>query len=337
MNKKIITIGSLTSDTFLHPRRQEIFQKDEKEFIGFCLGDKIRVREKKETFGGGGANVAIGLSRLGLDTAVIGKIGDDTHGKQILKNLQSEHVSNKHIQKEKNSHSGFSIILSAHSGERTVLFSSGANDSFSQIDTGILEEYDGVCLQHLSGGSQSIFDSIYKHFSKHQKKFLSWNPGREALEKGAHSFTGILSVLNLLLINREEGELFTQEKDIKNIFRSLHDAGMKGNIIITDGMKGATGFDGKSIYFCPVLEGHKRVDTLGAGDSFLTGSVGGIFHGKSLPEALKLGTINAAHVVSYFGAQFGLQSQEILEKHTHKINVCTSSFSLFKNKYGKHE
>jgi len=328
LKKKILTVGSLTNDIFLRPKRQEILKHDGDEYISFRLGDKVRIQEKEETFGGGGANVAVGLSRFGVQTAVLGKIADDDSGTKILKNLHREKVNDQYVQVEKGGESGFSVILSAVSGERTVLFASGANDHFSDFELEILHEFDGVCLQHLSGCSRAVFNKIRAYFSRNPKKLFSWNPGRESLEQGALAFSDLLPVVDVLLINKEEGELFTGKKGIKNIFTALYKIGVGGNIIITDGMNGATGCDGEHIYFCPVLSDMDRVDTLGAGDSFLTGTVGAIFTGKSLPEALKLGTINAAHVVAKCGAQTGLQSAANLEKHISKICIDKQSFSL---------
>lgn len=333
----ILTIGSLTNDIFLKPRRQEIIRMGKNEYIGFCLGDKVRIDAKEETFGGGGANVAVGLSRFGVHTAVLGKIGDDDAGEKIIKNLEKEGVSPDFLQIEKNGESGFSVILSAASGERTVLFASGTNDLFRDFDESILADFEGVCLQHLSGCSRSVFTKVREYFVHNSHKFLSWNPGRESLEQGALAFSDLLPMVDVLLINKEEGQLFTGETEIEDIYATLYSAGAQNNIILTDGMKGATGFDGKKMYFCSVFSGMERTDTLGAGDSFLTGVVGGIFTGKSLPEALKLGTINAAHVVAKCGAQTGLQKSTSLEKHISRIHIDTQSFSLTKNKNGKHE
>lgn len=327
MKNRILAVGSLTNDVFLRPRRQEHFTKNNENYIGFRLGDKVRIQEKRETFGGGGANVAVGLSRFGLHTAVLGKIGDDEIGKRILKNLEKEKVSDEFIQRGNREESGFSMILSASSGERTVLFSSGANDSFQEFELETLHHFDGVCLQHLSGCSRSVFNTIRQYFDRNPAKFLSWNPGRESLEQGVLAFSDFLPNVDVLLMNKEEGMLFTGEKTVEGIYRNLFHAGAGGQIIITNGLKGATGCDRKNIYTCPIVKEHKRVDTLGAGDSFLTGTIGAIFIGKSLPEALKLGTINAAHVVAHFGAQTGLQSAANLEKLSMSIQIDTKPFS----------
>lgn len=329
MKPQVLAVGSLTQDIFLKPRRQEIFKRGEEEFIAFCLGDKVKIKEKRETFGGGGANVAVGLSRFGIPSALLGRIGSDSVGGKIIENLENENVSHEFVQKAENEESGFSVILSAGSGERTVLFASGANKTFCEFDEKILENFEAICLQHLSGCAINVFQKIRKCMQKNPEIFLSWNPGRETFEQGVEAFFDFFPAVDLLLMNKEEAMLFTGKKNLEDIFRSFYKNGLHGNVVITDGMKGAKGCDGKNIHFCPVLmDNIKRIDTLGAGDSFLTGLTAGALRGKDLPEAMKLGTINAAHVVGKFGAQEGLQKEQKLNELTHLLQVDTKPFSL---------
>ena len=327
--KKILVVGSLTHDLFLQPRRETILQKDEMDFLAFCLGDKIRISERHETFGGGAANVAVGLSRFGgISSAVLGAIGDDESAEKILKNLKSEKVSAHFIQK-KSGGSGFSVILSSKNGERTVLFCPGKNADLVDFDEKILDDFDGVALQHTSSGAKKIIEKIAAHFSKKPKKFLSWNPGRESLEKGISAFSDFLKNVHFLLLNREEAELFSGEKKLDAIFRAFFQNGFSGNLVVTDGRRGAVGGDGKHLFSCPILEKSPRVDALGAGDAFLSGAVGAILRGENLPTAMKCATINAAAVVTKFGAQTGLLPRENIKNQISKLFVHQKPFSFF--------
>jgi ribokinase len=328
-NKRILTVGSLTSDLFVRAADYLKMEQSGRPCIGFHLGDKLRIVQKNDAFGGGGANVAVGLARFGgIDVSVMGRIGDDFISEKILKNLNKEGVGAKRVQQGVGEDSGFSVVISCDSGERTVLFAPGANDNFLDFDTEMLEGYDGICLQHLSGSSKTVFNKIREFMVTHPQKFLSWNPGYESLKQGLNEFADLLKRVNVLLINREEAEVFTGKKELNEMFTSFFENGCQGNIIITDGMKGATGCDGTHLYQCPVLDNHERIDTLGAGDSFLSGTAAALITGKSLPDALKLATINAAFVVEKFGAQTGLQSEDELTKHISEIEIETKPFSV---------
>lgn len=326
--KHLLAIGSLTSDLFLKPARQKVFPQPEGEYLGFCLGDKVRIKERHETFGGGGANVAVGLSRFGIPSSILGMVGDDFVRERILQNLAREGVDARHLQVAPGESSGFSVILSSDSGERTVLFSPGANDHFEDFDESILDDFAGVCLQHLSGCSKLVFDKISDYFIRFPQKFLSWNPGRESLVQGIDAYKTLLPTVDILLVNLEEARLFTKRQELDDIFAAFYKAGATGRVIISDGRNGSTGCDGKNLYFCEVCPDSSRVDTLGAGDSYMTGVVGATLCEKDLPQAMKIGTMNAAAVVSHYGAQTGLQPQAALEKVADKIQIQTKPFSF---------
>ncbi len=326
--KYFLTIGSLTSDLYLKPARQKLFHEPEGEFIGFCLGDKVRIKERHERFGGGGANVAVGLSRFGINASVLGVIGDDFVAERILKNLKDEGVDTTYVQVYEGEKSGFSVVLSAESGERTVLFTPGANDCFEDFDETILDRFNGVCLQHLSGCSEHIFNKIAAYFIENPDKFLSWNPGRESLVQGVGAYQNLLPTVDILLVNLEEARLFTKATELDDIFKAFYRAGAQGRIIVSDGRNGSVGCDGENLYFCEVCPDSHRVDTLGAGDSFMSGVVGATLYEKDLPEAMKIATMNAAAVVSYYGAQTGLQPRAALEEVADKIRIETRPFSF---------
>ena len=61
----VITIGSATVD---------VFASIDKKFSQVKKGDKILITDLMFETGGGGINSAVGLSRLGLKTAFLGKL-----------------------------------------------------------------------------------------------------------------------------------------------------------------------------------------------------------------------------------------------------------------------
>src|SRR6516162_917245 len=48
-------------------------------------------------FGGKGANQAVAAARLGARVAMVGKVGRDAFGEQILKNFQAEGIDAAHV------------------------------------------------------------------------------------------------------------------------------------------------------------------------------------------------------------------------------------------------
>jgi 2-dehydro-3-deoxygluconokinase len=61
------------------------------------------------------------------------------------------------------------------------------------------------------------------------------------------------------------------------------------------------------------------VATVGAGDAFAAGFISALWHERSLPEALRLGSANAASVVGQTGANRGIlswdEALQFVEEH----------------------
>ncbi|MBI5414312.1 carbohydrate kinase family protein [Candidatus Peregrinibacteria bacterium] len=365
MSPKIFTLGSTTFDLFVKPKETSVVRISREtncaeEFLVLPYGGKCLVEEVHEKYGGGGHNTAVGLTRLGLSAAPISCIGRDLYGKRILENLEKEGIEGKYLAYAE-SQTGFSIIISSFEGERTVLHHPGASADFHDFDETLLTESEGVFFNHLSSdgtSSDRIFQKIKGHFLKYPEKFLAWNPGKEQLRGGVSSFQDFLPVVDILLLNREEAELFTGKSALKSeyeehsiqkgahfipekkqdfphyaanydeIFTEFKKYGVQ-KVVITDGRKGAQLFDGKYIYFCGIDESAERKDTLGAGDAFGSALFYTLFQKKDLSFSLKCATINAGSVVSHIGAQDGLLSSEVLFSRAEKteLHQAQKSFS----------
>lgn len=348
---EVLTIGSLTFDLFIRPKDVTVmrFSREAEcpeEYMALPYGGKVAAREVHENFGGGGHNTAVGITRLGIKAMPIGAVSGDVYGARIRENLKNESISDDLVEEVKGG-TGFSVIINSFEGERTVLHYPGANALFRDFDESILDEAQGFFFNHLSCDeepSEKIFRKIEHHFTKYPEKFLAWNPGNEQLSKEVDAFQKFLPVVDILILNREEAELFTGLKarksvheqfeiqrgphfipggedpfphyaaDYAEIFRAFAKKGVR-NIVITDSRRGAQLSDGKTQYFSGIHEDAPRVDTLGAGDAFGSALFSALYAKKDLPFALKCATINAASVISFIGAQTGLLSQsELLQK-----------------------
>lgn len=320
-----LSIGGATYDLFLTMDKGALKESD---FILLKAGGKLRVKEVVETCGGGACNTAVGLSRLGLRASFCGVVGSDQWGEKLLLTMKKEGVNTDSATVVEHETSSFSIILSLPSGERTILYTPGVNEHLRDVtlDLAAVAKADVVYLNRLNDTSCEIEDDLIRALVARPEIHLTWNPGGCQVEAGmdAPDKKALLSVTDLLLLNKEESLAFTGKKTVEEALSVLSRAGAK-HVCITDGKHGTVATDGKKTYVCPVLEDVKVIDTTGAGDAFGTGATWAIATGKPLPEALIAGTLNAASNVSHIGAQTGLLTETAMHRamNSHSLSVST--------------
>jgi sugar/nucleoside kinase (ribokinase family) len=91
--------------------------------IGECvaLGTKIDVDQIVHTTGGGATNAAVTFARLGFTTAAVCRVGEDKAGEEIVWDLEGDGVDTSLVKKIAGGQTGYSTLLTAPSGERSVL------------------------------------------------------------------------------------------------------------------------------------------------------------------------------------------------------------------------
>ena len=133
----IVSIGSATTDVFLHTPDFSVLEHDEfRVGKGLCVpfGSKIEIQKIVVTTGGGGVNAAVTFSRQGLRTACVGVVSDDSNGKHILDELRREGVDAKYFQVHDDDQTAYSVILVTGAGERTILSYKGEGQHFDPKD-----------------------------------------------------------------------------------------------------------------------------------------------------------------------------------------------------------
>jgi ribokinase len=340
----IITIGGMTQDIFTRAEKTQILQmRDQdnlREMLCFDYGAKIQVQEVAFTYGGGGCNTAIAFARMGLHAATIGITGDDELRVPIIENLQANGVHTALVPSTKKKKTGLSIILNSFEGDRTVLTYRGAN---TELDAELInwdeaKQTDWLYLSSLSGKAVHVIGKLPEIIREQGIRF-AWNPGNTQVStKHPHKvYKELLEVTEVIIMNKEEAAKFTGEiakynvmrtnikgssshgietrhwvMDISNILKKLKSFGPK-IVVITDGKRGVQVYDGKTLHVFGTYP-QNVLDTLGAGDSFASGLVTGLQLQGDIEYGIKLGTANAASVVSKYGAQTGLLKLAEAEK-----------------------
>lgn len=186
--------------------------------VGHCTLDHIAVVErflepdfkvemsKFSVQGGGSAATAITtLSRWGVDSAFVGKVGSDERGRQIKATLTGEEVDCEHLVVEQDAVSQFSFItVEEDSGRKKTLYTRG---NVSPLEAGEVDEtvLDGVDYLLLDGQQPNAQLALSKAARNRDITVIfdasSNEPGTESLvancdliiasERFASQFTGV--------------------------------------------------------------------------------------------------------------------------------------------------
>jgi len=308
-----ITIGSAKIDVFLSVREANDCFRLNKETNELCVrsGQKIEVDRCSFLLGGNAANVGVGLSRLGLKSAIYAEIGDDELSQKILKALKKENVNTQFLIQTKGEKASFSIIIN-FKGERTI-FSEHVdrlhNFNFDDIST------RSLYLTSLGHEWKKPYKKVFS-FVKKTKCLLAFNPGTLQIEAGYKAIADVLSITDVLFLNKEEAiaisnikyqisNIDDKNKSMEQLLNSLQKMGSK-IVVITDGENGSYAIDEKGEIFTQDAIETKVIEKTGAGDAYSTGFLSAILHELSIKEALRRGALNSVSVIAQVGAQAGL-------------------------------
>ena len=98
--------------------------------------------------GGTGANVAVALSRLGIDCAFVAKLGNDPLAAFVIETLEREKVDTQHVSFSEHYKTSLIIVSIDDSGERDFAFmvKPSADSQLENSDIPAFEQGDWLCV-----------------------------------------------------------------------------------------------------------------------------------------------------------------------------------------------
>lgn len=301
---KILAIGKATQDVFLKSDEFDPHTEGKVVYTHLPLGVKMEVEDVTFATGGNATNVAVTLARQGLHAEYMWTLGSDPASETVLHDLDREGVDTSHVVTEEHYQAGYSTILIATNGERTILNHRGVSTGKTgkDLDFKAIEEADWVYPTSLANGGIDLLRHIIDHAEKHDTKVMLNPAGPELAEPP--KLKALLESVDILCMNKEEMQQVVEGSDLEELVR--HALNYVPVAIVSDGPNGVVASDGKTIVRAGMYEDVKVVDRTGAGDAFASGFLSQWIQGKSLKESIIFASANSTSVVTKIGAKPGI-------------------------------
>ncbi|AEC52587.1 sugar kinase [Pyrococcus sp. NA2] len=227
-------------------------------------GDLGNVRVFEKHPGGAPANVAVGLSRLGIRPALISKVGDDPFGDFLVEKLKEEGVETKFIVKDKERHTGVVFVQLIGAKPQFILYDGVAyfNLKEEDIDWSFLDNAELLHFGSVLLAREPARSTLFKILKRARNVIVSYDVNiREDLWRGKEDemtdyINKAIDFANIVKVSEEEFKYIREVEDKLLIITR----GERGCTIIWENMK----VEVPTFKVTPV-------DTTGAGDAFMAG------------------------------------------------------------------
>lgn len=287
---KVVVVGSISMDLVVTSK------------VRPGAGETVLGDAFKTVPGGKGANQAVAAARLGAEVHMIGCVGDDYYGNQLIKNLKNNGVSTKFVKPVTQIGTGTAHIVLAED-DNSIVVVKGANDfvtpEYVEGALEILKEADIVLIQ------QEIPFETIEYVSNVCASYglsLLLNPAP------AHFISNkVIDQATFITPNEHEVKLLFPNLSVEEVLKQN-----ATKVFITEGSKGARYHSGKEEVLVPTYK-VDVVDTTGAGDTFNAAFAVAVAEGKDLAGSLRFANRAASLSVTKFGAQGGMPYRQEVE------------------------
>lgn len=271
-------------------------------------GGSLAVLDEIALHGGGCAlNTASVLARLGVESAVVGKVGSDPFGDFLLGLLDDRGVHRDGVVRDEGVPTSATVVLVDSAGERTFLHVPGANGALSveELDPSVL--YAGRVL-HIAGAlvMESLDGAPFAHVAEEAQRrgiLTSLDPVWDPTGRWSR-LEPCLPHLDMVTLSLVEGRELTGEEDPPGVAAWLHGRGVR-DVFVTMGAEGcyASGEGFRGRVEAPTV---RVVDGTGAGDAFAAGVIYGKLSRLTLEHAVRVGCAAGALATTAVGATEGV-------------------------------
>ena len=217
--------------------------------------------------GGKGANAAVAAARLGGETVLCSRVGDDAYGDRLLRILSENGVDRRFVKVDETEQTGLAAVMVEKNGDNRIIVYSGANRNIGESDIeSALAAYPDIIMANLE-----ITNTAAEFLARYAQ--LKGYP--LVLDCGGVSPSFDLSrikKLEILSPNENETQILTgihpdSLDDCLKASMALYSKTDVKYVVLKLGARGSYIYDGKYCDICGPYE-VEAVDTTAAGDAF---------------------------------------------------------------------
>lgn len=288
MSVRVAVVGSFNIDVVVRtPRRPRAGET----IVGTSAGLFV---------GGKGCNQGIAASRLGASVTMVGRVGRDAFGDELLLALRREGMQATHVIRDATATTGIASILVGDDGDNSIVVVPGANGNVSPRDVEAAAE--AIAPAHsLLLQLEIPLDALQRAAELARgagvRVILNPAPARPLPPQ-------LLSYVDVIVPNEHEAHVLTgmdPARSPASAARALRRQGI-GVVIITLGGRGAFLSSGDVETLVPTFM-VQPVDTTAAGDAFCGALAVALSEGASLQEAARFANAAGALACTRMGAE----------------------------------
>ena len=246
-----------------------------------------------------GGNVAMAIARLGLQVALIGKIGNDDAGNRDIKWLKEDHVDVRALLQSNDVSTGQGFCFIDDQGNNMII--TGESSSKALTLDEVIEGIDLLSPAKIFIGGFEIRKPLVLEAckiakSKGMQTILNPSPVPEdGLEP--------TEFVDYFIVNELEAKLLlglpiNTKQNPQFLCSNLLEKYKPLCVIVTLGEEGAAGMNREKYWRIPACENIKVQDTCGAGDGYLAAVAVNLVWGKDIEKACMWANVYSAYTVT---------------------------------------
>jgi sugar/nucleoside kinase (ribokinase family) len=257
--------------------------------------------------GGGAANTAGSLAKMGLAAGIFSKLGDDFAGRFLLEEFARSGVETAGIRLSKADTTPFTFVGIHEDGDRTFVHTPGANLTFAPEDVDLdrllaadfLLYCDLWCKPRLDGlpGAAILAEARRRGVVTLLDECFGLGPNREQME-------AMLPHCDYFLPSLDDMRVIYPGASVDHVADALLACGVS-TVVLKMGGEGCLVARGKERVRVPAFP-TRVVDATGAGDSWDAGFLAGLAHGEDVLAAARIGNAAASFCIQAVGGASGI-------------------------------